>query len=325
MAGVRCGRSRGDSGGNAGARMLKTLYDSGFRDKVLQNKMARPITVAAGAVLGGGLPLQALAQEGHGRNWQLGFLDPVTPVATRMQDFHTMLLWIIAGISLFVVALLVIVLVRFNEKANPTPSKTTHNTLIEVLWTAVPVLILVFIGFPSLRLLFFTDQTVDADMTIKAIGRQWYWSYQYPDHGDFEFDAFIIPDDELQPGQLRLLETDNRVVVPVGKKVRLLTTSSDVLHAFAVPAFGVKMDSVPGRTNETWFQVDVPGVYYGQCSELCGTGHGFMPITIEAVPEEQFDAWVVDAQAEFATSDDTITDQRPIRVSEAQFVRPALQ
>ncbi len=298
---------------------------------MLENPIFRK--TVAGRVLFGGLaaigmmvssPLTALAQEGHGRPWQLGFLDPVTPVARSMVSFHNSLLIITLAISLFVVGLLVIVLVRFNEKANPTPSKTTHNTLVEVLWTAIPVIILVIVAIPSFRLLFLTDASVNADMTIKAIGRQWYWTYQYPDHGDFEFDAFIIPDDEIQPGQLRLLETDNRVVVPVGKKVRVLTTSSDVLHAFAVPAFGVKMDSVPGRTNETWFQVDVPGVYYGQCSELCGTGHGFMPITIEAVPEAQFNAWVADAQVRFAEADDSI-EQLPVRVSEAQFVRPALQ
>lgn len=271
-------------------------------------------------------PVAALAQEAtHGRPWQLGFLDPVTPVARMMTEFHNFLLIITTAIALFVVALLVIVLVRFNEKANPTPSKTTHNTLIEVLWTAIPVLILVVVAIPSFRLLFLADVAVDADMTIKAIGRQWYWTYQYPDHGDFEFDAFIVPEDELKEGQLRLLATDNNVVVPVGKKVRVLTTSSDVLHAFAVPAFGVKMDSVPGRTNETWFQVDVPGVYFGQCSELCGTGHGFMPITIEAVPEAEFNAWVAEAQVKFAKSGPASLDQRPVRVSEAQFVRPALQ
>ena len=271
-------------------------------------------------------PVAALAQENvHGRPWQLGFLEPVTPVARMMTDFHNFLLIVTTAIALFVVALLAIVMVRFNEKANPTPSKTTHNTLIEVLWTAVPVLILTVVAIPSFRLLFLADVAVDADMTIKAIGRQWYWTYQYPDHGDFEFDAFIVPEDELKEGQLRLLETDNHVVVPVGKKVRVLTTSSDVLHAFAVPAFGVKMDAVPGKTNETWFQVDVPGIYFGQCSELCGTGHGFRPITIEAVSEAEFNAWVADAQVRFADSDPAAADQRPVRVSEAQFVRPALQ
>ena len=253
------------------------------------------------------------------RNWQLGFQEAVTPVMRFATTFHNLLLVIIFLITIFVLALLLFVVVRFSEKRNPTPSKTTHNSIIEVLWTAVPVLILVVIAIPSFRLLFLTDQTVDADMTIKAIGRQWYWTYEYPDHGDFAFDAFIVADEDLQPGQLRLLETDNRLVVPVGKKVRVLTTSSDVLHAWAMPAFGIKMDSVPGRANETWFQVDKPGVYYGQCSELCGAGHGFMPITIEAVSEAAFDAWVAGARQRFAKADDTILEPRPIRYAAIQF------
>lgn len=253
------------------------------------------------------------------RNWQLGFQEAVTPVMRFATTFHNLLLVIIFLITIFVLALLLFVVVRFSEKRNPTPSKTTHNSIIEVLWTAVPVLILVVIAIPSFRLLFLTDQTVDADMTIKAIGRQWYWTYEYPDHGDFAFDAFIVADEDLQPGQLRLLETDNRLVVPVGKKVRVLTTSSDVLHAWAMPAFGIKMDSVPGRANETWFQVDKPDVYYGQCSELCGAGHGFMPITIEAVSEAAFDAWVAGARQRFAKADDTILEPRPIRYAAIQF------
>ena len=253
------------------------------------------------------------------RNWQLGFQEAATPVMEFAARFHNFLLIVIFAITVFVLALLLFAIVRFSEKRNPTPSKTTHNTLVEVAWTAIPVLVLMVIAIPSFRLLFLTDRTVDADMTIKAIGRQWYWTYEYPDHGDFAFDAFIIPDEDIQPGQLRLLETDNRVVVPVGKKVRLLTSSSDVLHAWAVPSFGVKMDSVPGRTNETWFLVSEPGVYYGQCSELCGAGHGFMPITVEAVPEAEFNAWVAQARQRFAQADETILDPRPIRYAAVQF------
>jgi len=255
--------------------------------------------------------------------WRLGLQKAATPVMEQVERFHNLLLVIITLIVLFVLALLIYTMWRFSEKRNPVPSKTTHNTLIEVLWTAVPILILVVVAVPSFRLLYFADTAVDADMTIKAIGRQWYWTYEYPDNGDFAFDAFIVPDDEIKEGQVRLLEADNRVVVPVGVKVRLLTTSSDVIHAFAMPAFGVKIDSVPGRINETWFQVDKAGVYYGQCSELCGSGHGFMPIVIEAVPEAQFDAWVVEAQAKYAIADDSIVEQRPMRVSATQFVRPA--
>lgn len=255
--------------------------------------------------------------------WKLGLQEAATPVMERAHGFHNLLLVVITLIVLFVLALMIYVMWRFNEKRNPVPSTTTHNTLIEVLWTAVPILILIMLAIPSFRLLYFTDASVDADMTIKAVGRQWYWSYEYPDHGDFAFDAFIVPDEEIKEGQIRLLETDNRLVVPVGAKVRLITTSSDVLHAFAIPAFGIKIDSVPGRLNETWFQVSKAGVYHGQCSELCGTGHGFMPIVVEAVPEAQFNAWVKEAQTKFAKADGTFLEQRPMRVSEAQFVRPA--
>ncbi|MHA1565634.1 MAG: cytochrome c oxidase subunit II [Alphaproteobacteria bacterium] len=255
--------------------------------------------------------------------WKLGLQEAATPVMEQVNRFHNQLLVIITVITLFVLALMIYTMWRFNEKRNPVPSTTTHNTLVEVLWTAVPILILVFVAVPSFRLLYFADAAVDADMTVKVIGRQWYWTYEYPDHGDFAFDAFIVPDDEIEEGQVRLLEADARMVVPVGAKVRLITTSSDVLHAFAMPAFGVKIDSVPGRLNETWFQVTKAGVYYGQCSELCGTGHGFMPIVIEAVPEAQFNAWIVEAQAKYATADDSILEQRPMRVSAAQFVRPA--
>ena len=191
---------------------------------------------------------------------------------------------------------------RYNARRNPTPSKTTHNTMLEVAWTIVPVIILLVISVPSFRLLYYVDSVEDADMTLKAIGHQWYWSYEYPDHGDFTFDAIILEDDELEAGQPRLLATDEAVVLPVGAKIRLLTTADDVIHSWAIPALGVKMDSVPGRVNETWFQINREGMYYGQCSELCGTLHGFMPIMIEAVSQEDFDAWVEFAREEFAAA-----------------------
>ena len=172
----------------------------------------------------------------------------------------------------------------------------------------VPVIILLIIAVPSFRLLYYTDRVEEADMTLKAIGHQWYWSYEYPDHGDFTFDAIMLEDDELEEGQPRLLATDEAVVLPVGAKIRLLTTADDVIHSWAIPAFGVKMDSVPGRVNETWFQINREGTYYGQCSELCGTLHGFMPIMIEAVSQEEFDAWVEYAREEFASTDETPTE-----------------
>jgi cytochrome c oxidase subunit 2 len=232
----------------------------------------------------------------------------------QMATFHDFLLWIIFATSIFVLALLLYTIVRFREKANPNPTKTTHNTLIEILWTVVPVVILFVIGFFSLPLLYATDDVTDADLTIKAIGRQWYWSYEFPDHGDFTFDAFMVPDDELKPGQPRLLATDENLVLPVGKKIRVLVTSSDVLHAFAMPALGSKIDAVPGRTNETWFLIDEPGMYYGQCSELCGAGHAFMPLAIKAVPEAEFNAWITKAQARFGEGVDDLSP-RPIQIT----------
>jgi cytochrome c oxidase subunit 2 len=246
--------------------------------------------------------------------WQLGFQEAHSPIMEQMDSFHDFLLWVIFAISVFVLVLLLYTIVRFREKANPNPTKTTHNTLIEILWTVIPVVILFVIGFFSLPLLYATDDVSDADVTVKVIGRQWYWSYEYPDHGDFTFDAFMVPENELKAGQPRLLATDENLVLPVGKKIRVLVTSSDVLHAFAMPAFGSKVDAVPGRTNETWFQIDEPGVYYGQCSELCGAGHAFMPLAIQAVPEAEFNAWVTKAQARFGESDDELTP-RPIRIT----------
>jgi cytochrome c oxidase subunit II len=232
--------------------------------------------------------------------WQLGFQPPATPIMDRMESFHNLLLWIITVITLFVLALLAWVCVRFRASRNPTPSRRTHNTILEIAWTAVPVLILVVIAIPSFKLLYYQDVTPEAELTIKAVGHQWYWSYEYPDNGNFAFDAYMVADGDLQPGQPRLLATDNSVVLPVDTTVRVLVTATDVLHSWAVPAFGVKMDAVPGRINETWVRIEEPGTYYGQCSELCGTNHGFMPIMVEAVSKDEFEAWTREAQQEFA-------------------------
>jgi cytochrome c oxidase subunit 2 len=223
--------------------------------------------------------------------WQMYFQNPVTPVMEHLYDFHTLLLYIEGGIVFVVAALLIFVIIRFRASRNKVPSKTAHNTMIEVVWTLIPVLILVVIAFPSFRLLYMMDVTPKADLTIKAIGNQWYWTYEYPDQ-DIRFDSNMVPEDKLKPGQLRLFEVDNRVVVPTHTNIRLITTSTDVVHSWAVPAFGVKKDSVPGRLNETWFHVKQPGVYYGQCSELCGVKHGFMPIVVEVVSKADFDKWV---------------------------------
>ncbi|MCH8918984.1 MAG: cytochrome c oxidase subunit II [Proteobacteria bacterium] len=254
------------------------------------------LAVGPPAWFAGGAP--ALAQAP--RPWQLGFQDAATPVMERIDEFHDLMLVIITVIVVFVTGLLVYVVVRFNEKANPVPSKTTHHTVLEVAWTVVPIMILVLIAIPSFRLLYYMDKAKTPGMTLKVVGNQWYWSYVYPDHGKIAFDSLIIPDDQLKPGQLRLLEVDNRVVVPVDTDIRVLLTANAVIHAWAVPAFGVKIDTVPGRMNETWMRVTKPGVYYGQCSELCGVNHGFMPIAVEAVSKAEFAKWVAWAKVKFA-------------------------
>ena len=238
------------------------------------------------------------------RPWEMGLQDPASPTMEHINDFHNLLLVIITLITLFVLFLLLYVMFRFSEKRNPTPSKTTHHTVLEVLWTTLPVIILVIIAIPSFKLLYFADHTEDPDMTIKAIGRQWYWSYEYPDNGNFTFDATLVPEEDLKPGQLRLLTADNPVVVPVNTKIRLLITGSDVIHSFALPAMGIKLDAVPGRINETWLEVEREGTYYGQCSEICGAGHSFMPIMLEAVSKEAFKQWVERAKKEFAQVDE---------------------
>ena len=227
------------------------------------------------------------------KEWQLNLQTPASPMAQMMYDFHTELLWIVTIITLFVLALLLICIFRFNEKANPVPSKTTHNSVLEVVWTVLPIVILVVIAIPSYRLLFFADSTTEAEMTMKIIGNQWFWSYEYPDQ-EISFDSIPRPDNEIDTakGEHRLLEVDKHVVLPVGTNIRLLFTATDVLHAWTIPAFGVKLDNVPGRINETWVRIDKEGRYYGQCSELCGVNHSFMPIVVDAVSKEKFQAWV---------------------------------
>jgi len=237
-------------------------------------------------------------------NWQLGFQPASSPVMEDINSFHNFLLVIITVITLFVLALLLYCMVRFNARANPVPSKTSHNTLIEVVWTVAPVLILVAIAIPSFRLLYFEAEVPQSEVTIKATGYQWYWGYSYPDHGDFEYFANMVEEADLAPGQPRLLATDTKVVVPVNTNVRVIVTAADVIHNWAMPAFGVKMDAVPGRLNETWFHANETGIYYGQCSELCGIRHAFMPIEVHVVEKEDFDAWVTSAQDEYALNGD---------------------
>ena len=239
----------------------------------------------------------AYAEVGQPSPWEMTMQPSASPVMDDIEWFHGFLLWIITAITLFVTALLITVMVKFNAKANPTPSKTTHNTLIEVVWTIVPVLILVGIAIPSFRLLFYQVDVPKADLTVKATGKQWYWTYSYPDNGKFEFDSLMAQDKKP-----RLLAVDNEMVVPVNKIVRVQTTGADVIHAFAVPAFGIKIDAVPGRLNETWFKADREGLYYGQCSELCGKDHAFMPIAVRVVSDQEFAAWVETAKKKFASA-----------------------
>ncbi len=248
----------------------------------------------------------AFAGTGQPSPWQMNLQGAATPVMESIRSFNSFLLVIITSIVLFVLVLLAIVVLRFNEKANPTPSRTSHNTLIEVAWTVVPVMILVAIAIPSFRLLHLELKVPTADLTVKAVGHQWYWSYEYPDDGGFGFDSMLVADKDLKPGQPRLLTVDNELVVPVDKVIRVQVTAADVIHSFAVPSFGIKIDALPGRLNETWFKVTKEGVYYGQCSELCGRDHAFMPIAVRALNAQDYEAWLASAKGRFASAEDAV-------------------
>lgn len=229
--------------------------------------------------------------DGIPKDWQMWYQESASPVMERVNEMHIMLMWIITPIMIFVTLMLAIAVFRFREKKNPTPSKRTHNVPLEILWTLVPVVIVAAIAFPSIKLIYFMDKTEKADMTLKVIGHQWYWEYDYPDH-KISFDSFMLNRDQLKEGQIRNLEVDKQVVLPVDTNVRILGTSVDVLHSWAVPSFGIKQDTIPGRLRETWVRITKPGIYYGQCSELCGKDHGYMSIAVRAVPKEEFEAWV---------------------------------
>jgi len=262
---------------------------------------------AYAAALAGGFGAGAgTAQASEPKNWQLGFQESATLTMDRIDGFHDFVTIIAVAISIFVMVLLLIVIFKFNERANPTPTTTTHNMLLEVLWTAGPVLVLIIIAVPSFKLLYYADRVENPEMTLKITGNQWYWSYEYPDYGNFGFDANMVTDEDIakNPKLKRLMDTDNRVVLPVGKRIQLLMTSNDVIHNWGIPSFGVKLDTVPGRLNETWLQITKPGVYYGFCSELCGVNHAYMPVAIEAVSPEDFAIWVKAAQKKYARQDE---------------------
>ncbi len=226
------------------------------------------------------------------QEWEINFQPAVTPIMERLHSFHDLLLVVIFAIVIFVLGLLGYTCYRFSADRNPQPSKRSHHTLLEVVWTAVPVLILVIIAIPSFRLLYFMDVIPETEMTVKATGNQWYWSYEYPDHDNISFDANLVEDADLKADQPRLLQTDNAIVLPTETNIQFVVTSNDVLHSWAMPPMGIKIDAIPGFLNEVWMNIQEPGTYYGQCSELCGIRHGFMPIMIHAVSKDDFDKWV---------------------------------
>lgn len=249
-----------------------------------------------------GLAVAGIALAAEPQPWQLGMQSPATPVKERIEGLHDLLLVIITVITVFVLGLLMYTMWRFRAARNPTPTRTAHNTLLEVAWTVIPVVILVVIAIPSFKLLYFGDRAVDPEMTIKVVGHQWYWSYEYPDQGDLKFDSYMVADSDLKQGQRRLLEVDNRVVVPAGTTVRVLVAGSDVIHSWFVPALGVQIYAMPGRLNETWIKVERPGVYYGQCNQICGVNHAYMPIAVEALSKEDFGRWTEEAKKKFAAA-----------------------
>jgi cytochrome c oxidase subunit II len=237
------------------------------------------------------------------RPWELGMQAPATPVKERLSVFHDELLVIIFLIALFVLGLLLYVIVRFHHRRHPVPTRTSHNTIVEMLWTVIPVLILVIIAIPSFKLMYYMDRVPNPDMTIKVTGHQWYWTYDYPDQSDLSFDSNVIPENELKPGQKRLLDVDNPLVVPVDTVIRVYVTGTDVIHSWFIPSFGVQEYAIVGRLNETWMKVEHPGVYYGQCNQICGVNHAFMPIKVEAVAKDEFQRWLADAKKKFAHND----------------------
>ncbi len=232
---------------------------------------------------------------------QMGMQAAASTSAARLHEFHDFLLWIITAIALFVLALLVYVIVRYNKRSNPEPAQFSHNALIEVIWTVIPVLILVVITIPSIQLLYYTDRTENPEMTLKVTGYQWYWGYQYPDYEGVEFLSYMIQDADIDPSldQRRLLSTDTQIVLPVDTNIQILVTAADVLHSWTVPALGVKVDAIPGRLNESWVRITKPGRYFGQCSELCGKDHSFMPVEVRAVTKPEFEAWIAQPVADF--------------------------
>ncbi len=252
---------------------------------------------------------------------QLGLTEAATPQMERITWFHNaLLMWVITIIVIFVTGLMIWVAIRYNRKANKEASKTTHHVMLEICWTVLPIVILLVIAVPSFKMLYYLDRTENPEMTLKVTGYQWYWGYEYPDYDNLSFESYMIPEDEIDEaaGQKRLLSTDNQVVLPIDTNIQILTTSADVIHAFAMPAFGIKKDAVPGRLNETWINIKKPGVYFGQCSQICGIKHAYMPIEIKAVSKEEFAAWIIEAKEKFANNDKSL---HPMQLAVLQGVK----
>jgi cytochrome c oxidase subunit II len=256
------------------------------------------LAVVAGFVFSlAGAPLAwAQGAVGAPRPWEMGMQRSFGPIKDRVIELHDLVLVIITLITLFVGALLVWVMIRYNSRRNPVPSQISHNTTIEILWTVIPVLILVVMAIPSFRLIYYQDRTPDPDMTVKVTAHQWYWEYTYPDQGNVGVESRYVHDEDLKPGQLRLLDVDNQLVIPVNKKIRVLTASTDVIHSFFIPSLGVQRYAIPGRTIETWMEADREGTFYGECNQICGQDHSRMPISVKAVSEADFKAWVEQAK-----------------------------
>jgi len=296
-------------------RGARTGYGMRFSSRLPRGVAATGIGAAL-AVAGAGRALAQAATQampdctppaagealGAPTNWGMGLQASGGIIKDCIHDFNTLVFWIITVITIFVLALLIYCVWRFREDKNPNPSRTSHHTMLEIAWTVIPVLILVVIAIPSFRLIYFQDRATNADLTINVQGRQWYWHYQFPDHGNFAFDSRPMQDDEIRGTQLRSLSVDEPLVIPVGRNIRIITTGQDVIHSFFIPSLGVQRYSIPGRSIETWMRADRPGTFYGQCNQICGTNHWFMPIEVRAVPQEQFDTWAREARTRFAAA-----------------------
>ncbi len=253
--------------------------------------------------------------------WQFGFQKPATDLMNKVISLHNGISIVMFLVTLFVLGLLFYVSFRFSAKRNPKPSTTAHNTILEVLWTAIPVIILVIMAIPSFRLIYEQEKSEDYEMTVKVIGHQWYWEYEYPDYGNFYFESYMIKDEDLKKDDIRLLTVDNPLVIPANTNIQILITAGDVLHSWAIPSMGIKTDAVPGRLNETWVNVKEPGVYRGQCSEICGTGHGFMPTVVKVLPKKEFLVWVESAKNTYAVNDEIIEEFKEIKLTKNLLIK----